>query len=322
MKRCYRYLAIAALALAVVGCMEFLAVNHPATAPVNTGVDVSFDVSVEVDKDIDLRTTPVVAILAPTAWNMVENAVVTYTTSDASGTMEMRLATDADLDPYSGNPWSTALKTGLGTKGNYEPVEWVTFISTATHNWGPEDKFTGTVNIHFTTGEENLKTNLAYFIGNTQDGVHGDPQYYLLHEQPFETTGGSNATIDYTLPKMCSVTPEAFTWEDIVALHYDATVQVDGVDSPLKGADKVYLMARATYDGGAQESVVDVVGSKTLMLSESKDKWVLYIYPHEFFGIPAEKRIENVSFYMVNEDKSIEVKMPDGEEFSFPENNK
>ena len=81
MKRCYRYLAIAALALAVVGCMEFLAVNHPATAPVNTGVDVSFDVSVEVDKDIDLRTTPVVAILAPTAWNMAENAVVTYTTS-------------------------------------------------------------------------------------------------------------------------------------------------------------------------------------------------------------------------------------------------
>ena len=118
------------------------------------------------------------------------------------------------------------------------------------------------------------------------------------------------------------MTPEAFTWEDIVALHYDATVQVDGEDSPLKGADKVYLMARATYDGGAQESVVDVVGSKTLMLSESKDKWVLYIYPHEFFGIPAEKRIENVSFYMVNEDKSIEVKMPDGEEFSFPENNK
>ena len=49
---------------------------------------------------------------------------------------------------------------------------------------------------------------------------------------------------------------------------------------------------------------------------------MLYIYPHEFFGIPAEKRIENVSFYMASEDKSIEVKMPDGEEFSFPENNK
>ena len=171
--------------------------------------------------------------------------------------------------------------------------------------------------VYETYKERNLR-----YSQDTQDGVHGDPQYYLLHEQPFETTGGSNATIDYTLPKMCSVTPEAFTWEDIVALHYDATVQVDGEDSPLKGADKVYLMARATYDGGAQESVVDVVGSKTLMLSESKDKWVLYIYPHEFFGIPAEKRIENVSFYMVNEDKSIEVKMPDGEEFSFPENNK
>lgn len=321
MKRSYRYLAIVALTLFVAGCMEFLSINHPETAPVNTGVDVSFEVSVEVDKDIDLRTTPVVAILAPAVWNMAENAVVTYTTSDGTGTKEMRLATDADLDP-SGKPWAAALKDGIGLKGNYEPVEWVTFIATTNHNWGAEDKFTGTVNIHFTTGEENLKTNLAYFIGNTQDGVHSDQQYYLLHEQPFETTGGSNATIDYTLPKMCSITPEAFTWEDIVALHYDATVQVDGADSPLKGAEKVYLMARATYGGGTQEAVVDVVGAKTLMTSSGKDKWMLYIYPHEFFGIPADQKIDNVSFYMVNEDKSIEVKMPDGGEFSFPENNK
>lgn len=321
MKRSYRYLAIVALTLFVAGCMKFLSVNHPETAPVNTGVDASFEVSVEVNKDIDLRTTPVVAILAPAVWNLAGNAVVTYTTSDGTGTNEMRLATDADLDP-SGKPWATALKDGIGLKGNYEPMEWATFIATTNHNWGAGAQFTGTVNIHFTTGAENLRTNLAYFIGNTQDGVNGDPQYYLLHEQRFETTGGSNATIDYTLPKMCSITPEAFTWEDIVALHYDATVQVDGADSPLKGAAKVYLMARATYGGGTQEAVVDVVGTKTLMTSDGKDKWVLYIYPHEFFGIPADQKIDNVSFYMVNEDKSIEVKMPDGGEFSFPENNK
>ena len=82
MKRYYRYLTIAALAAIVTGCMEFLSINHPETAPVNTGVDATFDVKIEVNKDIDIRTTPVVAILAPTAWKMAENAVVTYTTSD------------------------------------------------------------------------------------------------------------------------------------------------------------------------------------------------------------------------------------------------
>ena len=68
----------------VAGCMEFLAVTIE-TAPVNTGVDATFDVKIQVNKDIDIRTTPVVAILPPRR-EMAENAVVTYTTSDGSGT--------------------------------------------------------------------------------------------------------------------------------------------------------------------------------------------------------------------------------------------
>ena len=46
MKRYYRYLTIAALAAIIAGCMEFLAINHPETAPVNTGVDATFDVKI------------------------------------------------------------------------------------------------------------------------------------------------------------------------------------------------------------------------------------------------------------------------------------
>lgn len=322
MKRYSRYLAIAVLAILVAGCMKFLAINHPETAPVESAVDATFDVQIDVNKDIDIRTTPVVAILAPAAWNMAQNAVVTYTTSDGTGVREMRLATAADVEPKTGGAWSEALKQRIGQKGNYEPVEWTVFIAATNHNWGANDSFTGTVSVHFTTGSENLKTNLAYFIGNTQDGVHDDGQYYLLHDQPFETTGGSNPTIDYTLPKMCAVSPEAFTWEDIVAIKYDATVEVDGAASPLLGADAVYLMARATYDGQTREAVVDEVGPRTQMTPNGKNRWILWIYPHEFFGIPAGVKIDAVSFYMVNADKSIEVKMPDGGEFSFAENDK
>lgn len=322
MKRYYRYLTIAALAALVAGCMEFLSINHLETAPVNTGVDATFDVKIKIAENIGNRTTPVIAMLAPTAWQIGQNAVITYTTSDGSGVMEMRLATGTDVEPKTGGTWAAALKSRLGQKGNYEPVEWVAFIASTQHNWVDNDEFTGKITVRFTTGSENIKTNLAYFIGNTQDGVHDDPQYYLLHEQPFETTGGSNATIDYTLPKMCSISPENFTWEDIVAINYDAAIQVDGVDSPLKGADEIYLMARASYNGETQEIVVDQVGEKTLMTKNGRDKWMLYLYPHEFFGIPAGVKIDQVRFYLVNADKSIEVKMPDGEEFTFPENDK
>lgn len=322
MKRNYRYLTIAALTAFVAGCMEFLAIDHPATAPVNTGVNATFEVKVKVADQIGTRTTPVVAMLAPAAWKIAENAVVTYTTSDGSGTMEMRPATDADVEPGTKGTWSGGLRERIGLKGNYEPVEWVAFIAATDHAWKDNDEFTGTVHVRFTTGGDNLKTNLAYFIGNTQDGVNNDPQYYLLHEQPFETTGGDNPTVDYTTPKMCTITPEAFTWEDIVAIRYDATVQVDGEDSPLKGAEAVYLLARASCEGGTQEVVVDLPNARTRMTADGRDKWVLYLYPHEFFAVPQGVKIGEVSFFLSNADRSIEVKMPDGEEFTFPENDK
>ena len=117
MKRYYRYLTIAALAAIVAGCMEFLSINHPETAPVNTGVDATFDVKIKIAENIGSRTTPVVAILAPAAWKMAENAVITYTTSDGSGTKEMRLTTGADKEPKTGGTWSAALKSRLGLKG-------------------------------------------------------------------------------------------------------------------------------------------------------------------------------------------------------------
>ncbi|WP_265440000.1 DUF4961 domain-containing protein, partial [Klebsiella pneumoniae] len=111
--------------------------------------------------------------------------------------------------------------------------------------------------------------------------------------------------------------------EDIVAMHYDATILLDGQTTPpLKGVDKVYLMARALCDNSTKEVVVDQIGEKTLMKASGKDKWMLYMYPHEFFGIPAGTKIDKVSFYMVNADKSIEVKLPDGSEFTFAEKNK
>lgn len=323
MKRYYRYSAYALLTLLAAACMELVSMTQPDSAPINTGVDAQINIKVKLDDGP--RTTLIVGMLAPVSWNVGQNAVVTYSSTDMPGgaitNQPMRLAVGADAAP-DGKPWAQSMNDQIGYRGNYEPVEWVAFIAQQTHTWNKNDEFTGTVDVHFTTGGENLKTNLVYFIGNAKDGVNSDPQYYLLAEKVITTTGGEGPTIDYTLPKMCTMTPEAFTWEDIICFNYNATIQVDGDDSPLKGAEEVYFMGRATYDGG-QEVVIDQISKKTRMNSVEKDKWFLHMYPHEFFGIPAGKKIEKISFYMVNADKSIVVKIPGSdEEFMLPENNK
>lgn len=51
MKRYQKYLALIGLALLVAACMKILNVNHPETAPVNTGVDVSIDIEVTPEED-------------------------------------------------------------------------------------------------------------------------------------------------------------------------------------------------------------------------------------------------------------------------------
>lgn len=214
MKRNFKYPVLTGIAALAAACMEFLAVSHPDSAPVNTGVDVSFEVKVKVAELIGERKTMVVGILAPTVWNMAENAVITYSSDDMPGgavkDLPMRLATDGDLTP-DGTAWAASMTSKLGTQGNYEPVEWTAFLSETEHSWVDNDEFTGTVRIRFTTGAENIRTYLAYFIGNTNDAVNDDPQYYLLHKQLFETVGGESATTDYTQPKMCSIQPDAFT---------------------------------------------------------------------------------------------------------------
>lgn len=325
MKKYIKYIAAVLVAAAVAGCMEFISVNHPESAPVDSTFEASFEVSAEVDPDLgDTRGTVLVGVLAPVSWNPAENITVTYSSSDMPGgavtDAPMRLVTDADLNADK-KTWPVIMTERLGMQGNYEPMQWVAFLSTTSHTWNPGDKFTGTVKVSVKTGSENIKTNLAYFIGNQQDGVNTDPKYYLLHKQPFETTGGENAVIDYTLPKMFYITPDAFTWEDIVAVNFDPTVQVDGKDSPLLGAEEVYLMAEATYNSGADKVTVDEISAKTLMMKSDRI-FKLYIYPHEFFGIPAGTEIEKITFWFVNKDKSVEVKNPStGEPFTSDINN-
>lgn len=323
MKRSIKYISIIAIAVIIAACMEILSFTHPDSAKVDTTVDANIKVKISMNKDIDQRTTFLMGVLAPVSWDLSKNAVITYSSPNMPGegavsNLKMRLATPSDLS--GGKEWGVVMKEKLGNRNNYEPVEWIVFIAEKDHLWKGGDVFEGTIDIKFKTGTENIRTNLSYFIGNTADGVHSDNAFYLLQDKLFETTDGSNALIDYTMPKIAHMSPQNFTWEDIVRFNFDATVTVDDVESALKDADEVYFMARATYNDGASTVVVDEISTKTRMLSEGKNKWFLYMYPHEYFAIPAGTKIEKIEFYLVNKDKSIEVLLPNGDEFLFLEN--
>ena len=324
MKKINRYIFVGLVMAALVGCMELLNVVHPDTAQINSTVEASFEVKVHIDPELGAnRSDVLVGILAPQSWNLAESAVLTYSSADMpdgpADKLKMRLATDQDLN-VQGVKWVDDFKAKLGTKGNYEPVEWVVFISEKKdHLWKPDDQFTATLNVSFKTGDENIKTKLVYFIGNTADGVHSEPKYYLMHEQLFTTTGGTNELIDYTIPKMCFMTPANFTYEDILAYTFDPNVEVGG-ETPLKGAEEVHFMSVATY-GEGQTVAIEEVSEKTKMV-KSDIYWVKYMYPHEYFNIPASEKITKIEFYMVNADKSVVVKLPSGENLVIPEKNK
>lgn len=322
MKRYYKYLAIIALVMFVVaGCIELLNFTHPDSAPINTQIDVEMELKLVVDKDNGDFTAPlVVSVLMPTSWNK-SLISVTYSSDNLSGgpfvNEPMRATTASDkyrsLNSQPGpGDWNSETLKKLGRLGNYQPMQWVTFIGTQKHDFKGDMEYTGTIKIKLTTGTENIKTNLAYVVCEDKDGY--SDKYYVLKEKIFETTGGDNVLIDYTIPTVCSVGPDSFTWEDIVVINYDATLKIRDNDQPLKGKDEVYLMATATYDNGAGvpvKVIIDEISSKTLMKVKSRDKWFLYLYPHEYFNIPAGKSITAISCYFVDATGGIEMRPGD-----------
>ena len=154
------------------------------------------------------------------------------------------------------------------------------------------------VKIRFTTGATPVKCELGYSYCYDTYGLQRDDQRFAEAFKPFET-----------YEQVFTTSPSVFRYGDIFAITFSPG------STDLKGASEVYLCGTAVHDGG-QRTEVTTAGDKNRM-SVSGSRFEKYIYPKDFFGLPSDAVIEELSFYFTNADGTIVVKDDEngGEEF-------
>lgn len=307
--------------LLLVMCISIESINHPENPQVNSEIDIV--VNVKLVPENDDNTKMIFAVLAPKKWNMAENGKLTLTTkgyTKGDVTNEpMALVPGTDTEPTTGEPWSAAIQSEMGLMGNLGPVEWVVFESQTTFIITDEEEklITADVDIKLTTGSENLKLFMGYFFCGKNRGFH--PEYYKENAKSkvLETSGGTNALIDYTTVGLYSITPASYGFGDIFAINFESVVGNSVTE--LNGEDKIYINAKAIFAEGNDSSEVNVISEKTLMERLGETNYQKYIYPKEFFGLPDDASITEIHFYFTNEDQSVKVTQPSGDDFMITE---
>jgi hypothetical protein len=310
-------------ALAVM-CMTITEVIYPDDPQPNSEITIQVKLKFVAETEQDSKLA--FGILAPKSWNLASNATLSLTTT--SGVPKNVVTNEAltvipsnELNPSTGTPWSSSFQARFGTQGNYGPMEWVAFESStvfvADASGGKTDaeKTTeGTVTIKLTTGPENLRVYLAFTYCGKATAFRDDryPDKDVIVAKLLEVGDMSGDVVDYTIAPAVSTTPSEFGWGDIFAFNFREQ------SSALKGADAVYLQAKVVY-GDGQEKTVNEISDKTLMEHLDGDLWQRYIYPLDFFDLPAGTVIQRVEVYMTDKTQTLNVKDTSGEAFVITE---
>lgn len=295
--------AVAALPLLVIGCLEFESVSQPDRALVETEINVTAKLKVVPETDGTGRL--IFAVLAPKAWNIAQQASLSLTTINYNSLQGKPDVTDetlslmpaSELEPNTKTSWPEAFKTVKGI-GQNDPqtaadLEWVVWRSSTTFTI--DDKVNkeavyADVKIKMTTGEEPVSCYLGYAYCYDGYGLKAGENRDASEFRSITTYGAVLAT-----------SPSVFRYGDIFA------VQFAPKDTALNDAADVYLCGTARYNGG-QTAEVTVTEARNRMERISTKLFERYIYPKQFFGLPADAVIEELRFYFTNADGSVVVK--------------
>lgn len=312
---------VTALPLLAIGCFYFDSISQPEKALVETEINIVARLKIVTKtSNWDNPGKLVFAMLAPKAWKLAENATlsVTSVTNDSwritpdvtDEALTLMPATEREHSTQA--PWPEAFKSTMGVGDNNQQIagdlEWTVWRSSS--SFKAHDKIEGsenqypdpiyaTVKIRLKTGEEPISCDLGYSYCYDSQGFKDDG--YGMHAgKEFKSIKTYIATF--------STVPSVFRYGDIFA------VQFAPKDTPLSDASEVYLCGRAVYNNG-QTSEVTAAESRNRMERVSGKLFEKYIYPKQFFGLPADAVIEELWFYCSNADGSVVV--TDGEKGYF-----
>jgi len=323
--------AIASISIVIVAgffltmCFTILSVDQPSTATAGERITITLEVEVLEDQFQPGSgsvggTTLVLGFLAPESWDAGENTTITVSSPVFSTTMSYAPDLMNNSNSSGVQPWAEFLELVQGYGENYGKMEWVIFEADESYQIQPDEvPLYGSIVIETTVGMENMITQLGYFIGEQDNGFWEKNNNWSFFFTPcMEVTGGEGEIINLCgpapLPETIAVTPDSYSWNDLVNIRFDATKGVDGEPTRLQGASQVYLCAVAHYETGTIE-VCDK-SDATAFNFQGEDIWTLTIWPMELFNIPEDTLVTQITYTLENLQGNISVQNPDsGEDF-------
>lgn len=334
-----RTAAAVLLMTAVVGCLYFDGINQPEEADANTVIE--YDAQLRIQTGTEGTGRLVFAILAPVDWDLATNATLSLTTQNLTAknylylnqgqtppfTEEIQneileLMPESERTPASvvngletvtghpeqDQPWTEALKlcteVGTGENATLENVpelKWVVWRSKTiftipddpdSNDDTPEINIYATVHIRLKTG----MTPSTFYMG-----------YAYTYDQWGFITGAARHAVAFKKltvnPKAMPpiIKPSTFRYGDIFAVQFIPFM------TGLEDTQDVYLCGKVLYNGGQIAEVTERSDKNRMEYISTQQVFERYIYPKEFFGLPADAVIEELHVYFTNADGSIVV---------------
>ncbi|MCM1502673.1 MAG: DUF4961 domain-containing protein [Bacteroidales bacterium] len=308
-------LTVAAVAMLVFSCMTIEDIIFPENPQVDSEIEVSVKIRLVTETDDNAHL--VFGVLAPKSWHLADNAVLSYTTSGyaAQGFPEvvdeaLSLVSPSEIEPSTQMPWSMAHQSILGLMDNFGDVEWTVFKSSTSFTINDnvsKEPIDAVVKIKLKTGPDNIRFNMGFHFCGDHYGMKDDGESrYKRNEKSkvMEVTGGEGPVDDYTKVKLVSTTPATFRYGDIFAVNFQS--EVDGNETALKGFEQVYLCGEATLADGSRVSVT-TASAKNLMDMTGPVSYRKYIWPRDFFGLPGDAVIAEMSVWFIDKDSTVKV---------------
>lgn len=334
-----RTAAAVLLMTAVVGCLYFDGINQPEEADANTVIE--YDAQLRIQTGTEGTGRLVFAILAPVDWDLASNATLTLSTKNLTAKNHLYLdkgqippfteeitgevlelmpeteKTPATVDnnglvsglPEQDKPWAEALElcTEVGIGGNeglenVPELKWVVWrsktIFTITDDPNSNDTDNPEINIYATVHIK-LKTGMTpstFYMG-----------YAYTYDQWGFITGAARHAVAFKKltvnPKAMPpiIKPSTFRYGDIFAVQFIPFM------TGLEDTQDVYLCGKVLYNGGQIAEVTERSDKNRMEYISTQQVFERYIYPKEFFGLPADAVIEELHVYFTNADGSIVV---------------